>query len=153
MFKRLLTGCFFFLCCGTLYASSPQIDGLWQASYAKSNTPSSDICIKTLSNGEVEGRIKKADPRPGEHPQDKCTACTGASKDQPFEGLKILWGMKPAGTNTWDSGELLDAETGKIYSGTMKLTANGNSLDMRGYILGMKFLGQTDILKRLSSSC
>ena len=153
MINRLLTGCCFFLFCGSVLANAPKIDGLWQASYAKSNTPSSNICIKTLSDGKLEGRIKKAFPRPGENPENKCTACPGDQKNKPFENLRILWGMKPSGNNTWDGGQLLDPETGKVYSGTMTLSKDGKTVDMRGYILGMKFLGATDELKRLSDAC
>jgi uncharacterized protein (DUF2147 family) len=153
MSKRLLTGLTLCVMSTTLWANAPKVEGLWQAAYVKSGTPSADICVKTQANGNLSGVMVKAYPRPGEHPVDKCTACTGAQKDKPYEGLQVLWGMKPAGTNTWDSGTLLDAETGKEYSGTMKLSADGNHLDMRGYILGIKFLGATETWKRIGDAC
>jgi uncharacterized protein (DUF2147 family) len=140
----------FMLCCfsGLLWADSAKIDGLWEAYYQKSGTPSSNIRIKTLPSGEVQGVIEKAFPRPGEHPSSNCTACKGANKNKPIVGMMIMYGMEPNGKNQWDQGHLLDPETGKTYTGKMTLSSDGKSLDLRGYVFNPAF-GQTDTWKRI----
>jgi uncharacterized protein (DUF2147 family) len=50
-----------------------------------------------------------------------------------------MWGMMPSGANQWDSGHVLNAETGEIYSGSMTLVDTGNRLEMTGYVLTPMF--------------
>ncbi len=132
-------------------ANSPtkKIDGLWEVRYDASNTPSAHIRITTQANGEVIGVIENAYPRPGvKDASPNCIKCKGANKDKPIIGLKVLWGMQPDGKNQWGSGHLLDAETGKEYSGKMTLTHNGDTLELRGYV-GMPVFGDTSTWKRI----
>lgn len=133
-----------------LFAANPssKADGLWEARYDASNTPSSHIRITTKANGELVGVIEKAYPRPGENPSPNCTKCEGDNKDKPIIGLKVLWGMTPEGKDQWANGHVLDAETGKIYTGKITLKDNGNELDLRGYVLEPIF-GETAIWKRI----
>ncbi len=133
---------------GSLFAQPPKIDGLWEAHYDASQTPSSHIRITTKPNGELIGVIEDAFPRPGEHPSPNCTKCTGANKDKPIKGLTVLWGMMPDGKNAWHDGHVLDAETGKIYSGKITLSDDGKQLDLRGYVLTPMF-GETATWKRI----
>lgn len=141
---------FTLLLSANLFAATPanKIDGLWEVRYDASNTPSSHIRISTQKNGELIGIVENAYPRPGENPSPNCTKCSGANKDKPIVGLKVLWGMKPDGKNQWSDGHVLDAETGKIYSGKMTLADNGNELDLRGYVLSPMF-GETSTWKRV----
>jgi hypothetical protein len=149
MKQFLLAFCALFLSSSLFAASStPAIDGLWEVRYDASNTPSSHIRITTQKDGELIGVIEQAYPRPGEHPSPNCTKCKGADKDKPIVGLKVLWGMKPSGKNAWDSGYVLDAETGKVYTGKMTLSSNGDELDLRGYVLTPLF-GATSTWKRI----
>jgi hypothetical protein len=128
--------------------TTPKIDGLWEVRYDASNTPSAHIRIKTEKNGELVGHIEDAFPRPGEKAVPYCTKCTGANKDKPIKGLTVLWGMMPTGKNTWTKGHVLNAETGKVYSGKMTLSDDGKSLDLRGYIL-TPMLGDTSTWHRI----
>ncbi len=133
-----------------LLAASPahKIDGLWEVRYDASHTPSAHIRITTQANGEVVGVIEAAYPRPGEQHSPNCTQCEGENKDKPIIGLKVLWGMEPTGNNQWGNGQLLDAETGKVYSGKMTLADNNNELDLRGYVL-MSMFGDTSTWRRI----
>ena len=123
--------------------AKPKIDGLWEASYDASHTPSAHIRITTKSNGELVGVIEQAYPRPGETPSPNCTKCTGANKDKPIVGMTVVWGMKPDGKNVWDGGYVLDAETGKEYTGKITLADSGNELDLRGYVFSSPSPGQS----------
>lgn len=149
--RQLILTFFTLLFCNLVWAANTtnKIDGLWEVRYDASNTPSAHIRITTQANGEVMGVIENAYPRPGDkNASPNCTKCEGANKDKPIVGLKVLWGMKPAGTNEWDSGHLLDAETGKVYSGKMKMTHDNNQLDLRGYV-GIPIFGDTSTWKRI----
>ena len=154
--KNLLISLSFLLLSGGAFAATtaapattqPKIDGLWEASYDASKTPSSHVRITTQSNGELVGVIEQAYPRPGETPSPNCTKCKGANKDKPIVGMKIVWGMKPDGKNVWDGGYVLDPETGKQYTGKITLADSGNELDLRGYVLTPMF-GETATWKRI----
>lgn len=141
---------FLLLFCHSVWAAShPKIDGLWEVRYDASNTPSAHIKITTQKNGELVGVMEAAYPRPGvKNPSPYCTKCEGDNKNKPIIGLRVLWGMKPAGYHRWDSGKLLNAETGKVYSGSMTLSEDGNSLDLRGYVLAPIF-GETSTWRRI----
>ena len=140
LFTTLLT---LILSGGIVSANAAQIDGLWEARYEKSNTPSSHVRISTLSNGQVQGVIEKAYPRPGAKNQSPtCEACAGANKNKPYVGMRVLWGMKPDGSNSWKGGHLYDPDVDKEYAGNMKLSKDGNTLKLRGYVFNPA-LGET----------
>lgn len=68
-----------------------------------------------------------------------CTKCDGARKDQPIEGMNILWDMKKDG-DQWSGGRILDPQNGKTYKA--KLWLEDGKLNVRGYI-GFSLLGRT----------
>ncbi|MGA2654624.1 MAG: DUF2147 domain-containing protein [Gammaproteobacteria bacterium] len=152
--KQLLACLLSFLLSTSLWAANNQpaaVDGLWEARYKASDTPSARIRIKTLPSGELIGVIENAYPRPGENPPHTCTNCTGDNQDKPYKNLKILWGMMPSGDNEWDGGHLLNAESGEIYSGTMKLVNHDDTLEMSGYVIDPIF-GKTTTWKRVKET-
>lgn len=146
--KLWVTGLLGLLISTSVWAAQQPVDGLWESRYDASNTPSSHIRITTQPNGELIGVIETAYPRPGEHPSPNCTKCKGENKDKPIIGMKVLWGMMPKHDNEWESGHVLDVETGDVYSGNLKLIDNGNTLDLRGYVLSPMF-GATKKWKRI----
>ena len=76
-----------------------------------------------------------------------CIKCSGALKNRPLVGLPIINGLKATGNNQYDQGEILDPLTGKIYKLKGKLSADGQTLEMRGFI-GFSLLGRTQTWKR-----
>lgn len=69
-------------------------------------------------------------------------------KGRPIMGMKFLWGFKFDGDDMWEKGNIYDPENGKTYDCQMSL--DGNKLNVRGYILGMSFLGRTTVWTRKS---
>lgn len=55
-------------------------------------------------------------------------------------GLQMLNNLKYE-NGEWRDGKIYDPESGNEYS--CKASLNGSNLDLRGYILGMPFLGRT----------
>ncbi|MES2299733.1 MAG: DUF2147 domain-containing protein [Pseudomonadota bacterium] len=124
-------------------ASSPV--GLWKTIDDDTGKPKSLIRI-TEVNGEMEGRIEKLIPVPGEDPAPKCDKCEGANKDQPVLGMLILTGMKKDG-DEYSGGHILDPHNGKVYKSKLTVIDGGKKLKMRGYI-GMPMLGRTQVWLR-----
>lgn len=91
-------------------------------------------------NGDLDGRVVELFNPPMPHPA--CIKCTGALKDKPVMGMRILWGMRQDG-GEWTGGRILDPETGNIYRCTLTLVNGGKTLQVRGYI-GVSIFGRTE---------
>lgn len=103
------------------------------------------------SDGKLQGKVVQLlnrSPedvaRDGEHP--RCTQCDGERKDQPIEGMTIMWGVSRDG-DVWDGGRILDPKNGKIYKVKLTLTDGGRKLDVHGYI-GFALLGRSQTWQR-----
>ena len=108
-----------------------------------------NICLTIQlyeNNGRVSGKIIKVLDR--EKAKAVCTKCPGSLKNQPIEGLRILTGLKADGNNRWRDGKLVDPESGKVYSGKLTLSDNGQSLDLRGYV-GTPLFGRSQTWQRI----
>ena len=90
--------------------------------------------------------MEKIFDQPGDDPAHLCKECKDERKDKPVIGMAILWGLKKDG-DTWAGGEILDPKNGKIYRCKMTLSADGKSLNVRGFI-GISLLGRTQIWLR-----
>lgn len=124
--------------------------GTWQQVDDATGKVKSIIEISEL-NGQLQGRILQLlnrDPadvaRDGEHP--KCTKCDGALKNQPIEGMTMMWGVRKDG-DIWDGGRILDPKNGKIYKVKLTLEDGGRKLDVHGYI-GFALLGRSQTWER-----
>ena len=100
----------------------------------------------TDNSGKVSGKIIKV--LNSKNANASCKKCTGSLKGKPIEGLQILTGLSADGDNQWSNGKLVDPETGKIYSGKITLSDNGQSLKLRGYV-GSPVFGRTQTWQRI----
>ncbi|MGM8885155.1 DUF2147 domain-containing protein [Psychrobacter sp. 1U2] len=98
------------------------------------------------NGGKVSGKIIKVLDK--QKAKAVCTKCPGSLKNKPVEGLQILTGLKADGNNKWSDGKLVDPESGKVYSGKITLSDNGQSLDLRGYV-GTPLFGRSQTWKRI----
>lgn len=76
-----------------------------------------------------------------------CTECKGDKKDQPIEGMTILWDLESEGNKEWSGGKIMDPKTGKEYKCNLELQ-DTNTLNVRGYI-GFSLLGRTQTWYRV----
>lgn len=71
----------------------------------------------------------------------KCTACTDERKDQPFVGLVLMRNVR-LDNGKYSGGDILDPNTGSVYSCSFALEDEGKTLAVRGY-LGVSLFGRT----------
>jgi uncharacterized protein (DUF2147 family) len=114
--------------------------GLWDTISDTDGRPTGLVEIQEV-NGEYVG-IVRGILVPASHEDSICTKCSGERKDQPVVGMEILRHMRPDGTNEWSGGEILDPENGKTYRAKMKLSDDGRTLTVRGY-LGVSLFGRS----------
>lgn len=135
---------------GAALAATDTPVGTWKTIDDNTHQPKSIVQV-TESNGELQAKVVKLLNRSpediakdGEHPL--CTKCDGPRKDQPIEGLTIMWGVSQHG-DKWSGGKIVDPKTGKTYKVNLTVTNGGKSLDVHGYI-GFALLGRTQTWQR-----
>lgn len=97
-----------------------------------------------VDNGELKGKVVSL-INPDE-PNPVCEKCQGKRKNQPIEGMTIIWGLKQM-DNQWSGGTILDPSNGKEYKAKLALGEGGNTLEVRGFI-GFALIGRTQIWQR-----
>ncbi|AET89452.1 putative signal peptide protein [Burkholderia sp. YI23] len=114
--------------------------GTWQTIDDASGQPKAIIEITDNGSGELSGKIVRGIGKL-DQPDKRCTACTGERKDQLLRNMTIISGMRRDG-DTWQGGQILDPESGKLYKCKMTLEDGGQKLVVRGYI-GVSLLGRS----------
>jgi len=119
--------------------------GLWQTIDDHTGQPKALVRIVAESDGTLSGKVVKG-AGPEDQPGRRCTACTGARRNQPIVGMTIIDGMKQT-EDGWDGGHILDPENGKTYRCKMRVEDGGRKLVVRGYI-GVSLLGRSQTWNR-----
>ena len=141
---RLATAAGLLFAAGAALAASNTPVGTWKTIDDKTHQPKSIVQI-TEVNGELQGKVLQV--LQSEHgPNPKCEECDGERKNQPIEGMVILWGVKQDG-DEWDGGKILDPKNGKTYKVKLKMLENGAKLDVHGYI-GFSLIGRSQVWER-----
>lgn len=125
------------------FAQSPA--GLWKTIDDKTGKERALVRI-TETGGVFTGKIEKllgADAKP----DAKCEQCTDSRKDQPVVGMTIMRNVKK-NEAVFDGGDILDANTGKVYRVKLTLSNDGKGLDVRGYV-GNPMFGRTQKWQRV----
>jgi uncharacterized protein (DUF2147 family) len=129
----------------TAWAAGDSPIGMWKTISDVDGKVSSMVMI-TEVNGQLQGKIDKLFPKPGEDLNPKCIKCTDARKDQPIIGMTFLSGMKKD-NDQYTGGEILDPNNGKIYKCKMELIDGGKKLKVRGFI-GVALFGRNQTWQR-----
>jgi uncharacterized protein (DUF2147 family) len=129
-----------------LQAADPSAAGLWEQVDENSGKPESWFKI-VERNGAFEGNIVKIFFKPGEDENWVCAKCEGAEKGAPVLGLTLIKAMKRSGLS-YEEGTIMDPRDGSVYRALMKLSPDGQKLEVRGY-LGISLFGRSQVWNRL----
>ena len=119
--------------------------GTWRQIDDVTGKPKSIIQI-TDDHGELQGKVLQV-LLSDDGPHPLCKKCEGERKDQPIEGMVIMWNVSKD-DDVWDGGKILDPKTGKVYRVKLSLTDGGQKLDVHGYI-GISLLGRSQVWERM----
>lgn len=97
--------------------------------------------------GRYHGTIVRFFPSAGEPPHPVCDRCVGRLKNHPIVGLRFMTGLVRHDRDYRD-GHLVDPDTGSVYSGTATLSADGQTLTLRGYVVSPLF-GRSQTWRRI----
>ena len=130
----------------TCSAEGQTVSGIWQQIDPDTGKVGALVTFAE-SGGIYRGAFSKLFLDPGDDPNPICHKCPGAQRGKPLLGLTFIDGMKRSGLS-YEGGTILDPESGTLYSANMRLSPDGNSLTVRGY-LGIPLLGQSQVWKRV----
>jgi uncharacterized protein (DUF2147 family) len=125
-------------------AASPA--GSWEIISDTDGKPRALIQL-SLVGGALQGVLTKS--LQGEDPNKVCGPCKGALHNQRIIGMRVLWGLRPVAGDplSWQGGQIIDPDSGNIYSAKIGESADGKTLTVRGF-LGISLLGRTQTWRR-----
>jgi uncharacterized protein (DUF2147 family) len=124
--------------------------GLWQGVDDDTKQPTGWFLISN-HDGVYSGIIARMFMKPGENPNAVCDQCKDDRLNHPWLGLEIIRGMQQEEADKYGGGTILDPRDGKIYKATLKVSPDGQTLAVRGY-LGIELLGKNTYWTRLPDS-
>jgi uncharacterized protein (DUF2147 family) len=119
--------------------------GLWRTIDDATGRPRALVRVFE-QDGRLFGRIEKG-LAPDAPADAACDLCTDERKGKPKIGLTIIRDMRRDG-DTWDGGDILDPDNGKVYRCRLRLADGNRTLEVRGYV-GISLLGRTQMWERV----
>ena len=125
------------------FAQNPVL-GKWKTIDDETGEVKSIVTIQE-DNGVLTGKVMQIMDEAKR--QEVCKKCDGSRKNQPIEGMTIIWNMKDK-DGQYEDGKILDPENGKVYSANMKVLDGGKKLEVRGFI-GFALIGRSQVWEKV----
>jgi uncharacterized protein (DUF2147 family) len=137
MKKNLLFIACLLLSATLVYGQADKIAGIWVPAKG-----TSQVRIFKATNGKYYGKVEwlknDKDKLDVNNPDEK-------QRDKKVWGLMILKDFSyNAEKNRWDGGTVYDPDNGKTYDCYMWFNDDENTMTLKGYVLGMKFIGRAE---------
>ncbi|MCX6214622.1 DUF2147 domain-containing protein [Spirosoma sp.] len=97
--------------------------------------------------GKLVWMLEPNEPGSGKPKVDKANP-DEKLRNRPLMQLVLLTNLTYKGNNVWSDGEIYNPEDGKTYNCEVTLK-DANSIDLRGYVMGLSFLGKSKIWTRV----
>lgn len=104
---------------GASLASASDPVGRWKTIDDDTGNAKSIVEISRAADGSLSGTVVEV-LQSDSGPNPVCDKCSGDRKDQPIEGMTILWGLVPK-DDDWAGGTILDPANGRSYRARMKM--------------------------------
>jgi uncharacterized protein (DUF2147 family) len=124
---------------GLSWSQDPAL-GDWHTVDDETGEVKSLVTLTLAADGTMMGVITKVLKK--NSGSGLCDKCEGEHKNKPIEGMKFIWGVKKSSEGEWEDGQLLDPESGTIYSGNITINESPKKLDVRGYV-GFSLFGRS----------
>lgn len=137
MKKCLILIACMFISASFAYSQADKIAGIWVPAKG-----TSQVRIFKATNGKYYGRVEWLETE-----KDKLDVNNPdpAQRNKKIQGLMIL---KDFSYNTekkrWEGGTVYDPDNGKTYDCFMWFDGDDNKMTLKGYVLGMKFVGRAE---------
>jgi uncharacterized protein (DUF2147 family) len=130
----------------SLYSQADQIVGIWLTKDGRSQ-----IKIYKKSDGKYYGKIAWIKNKDDRNKKDENNP-DASLRSRKILGLEIIKGFEyDAGEKEWSGGEVYDPESGNFYEAYMWFEKDHDILYLKGFIMGMRWLGRKETWTREKS--
>lgn len=108
-------------------SAADPVDGRWRTLDDETGKPMSIVEVST-AGGTLNAKVVET----LNEPDAKCTQCSGADKNKPVVGMRVLWDLKQQ-DGVWGGGSGFKPSTGDSFKAkSVKPSADGRTLEVTG---------------------
>ena len=141
MLMKIILTSVFLIAANFIFAQANRIVGIWLT-----EDKNSQVEIFRSASGSYSGKLVWLEEPLDENGQIKRDTENPDRnlRNRPLKGLLLLEGFQyDDRSKEWTDGTIYDPESGRNYSAYMWFGNNNNTLNLKGFVMGMRFLGRS----------